>query len=76
MLTAARVAVGSIYLTLQNILLTLIGVLGYAYMARVVTPAEMGVTAGITLLASLIQIIVNLGLNSSIAKFKQKIKAS
>ena len=45
-------------------------------MARVVTPAEIGVIASITLLASLIQIIVNLGLNSSIAKFKQKIKAS
>jgi len=59
----------SIYLTLQNILSTIIGVLGYAYMARVITPAEMGVIAGITLLASLIQIIVNLGLNSSIAKF-------
>jgi len=38
-------------------------------MARVITPAEMGVIAGIILLASLIQIIVNLGLNSSIAKF-------
>ena len=38
-------------------------------MARVITQAEMGVIAGITLLASLIQIIVNLGLNSSIAKF-------
>ncbi len=41
-------------------------------MARVITPAEIGVTANITLLTSLIQIIVNLGLNSSIAKFKQK----
>ena len=40
-------------------------------MARVITPAEIGVTANITLLTSLIQIIVNLGLNSSIAKFKQ-----
>ena len=40
-------------------------------MARVITPAEIGVIASITLLASLIQIIVNLGLNSSIAKFKQ-----
>jgi len=39
-------------------------------MARVITQAEMGGIAGITLLASLIQIIVDLGLNSSIAKFK------
>jgi len=35
---------------LQNILPTLIGVLGYAYMARVITQAEIGVTASVTVL--------------------------
>ncbi|MGQ9597666.1 MAG: oligosaccharide flippase family protein, partial [Thermoproteota archaeon] len=68
-LTAAGVAVGSIYLTLQNVLSTLIGVLGYAYMARAITLAEMGVMAGVTLLSSLAQIALDLGLNSSVAKF-------
>ena len=60
---AVRVAVCSIYLTLENVLSTLIGVLGYAYTNSVITPAEMGLIAGIALLASFIQIIVNLGLN-------------
>jgi O-antigen/teichoic acid export membrane protein len=49
-LTASKVALGSIYLTLQNILSTLIGVLGYAYLSRAVTQEEMGVIAGVTLL--------------------------
>ena len=68
-LTAANVAVGSIYLTLQNILSTLIGVLGYAYLSRAVTQEEMGAIAGVTLLYSLVQTVVDLGINSSIAKF-------
>jgi len=68
-LSASKVAVGSIYLTLQNILSTLIGVLGYAYLSRAITQEEMGVIAGITLLYSLIQTVVDLGINSSIAKF-------
>ena len=67
-LTATKVALGSIYLTLQNILSTLIGVLGYAYLSRAVTQEEMGVIAGVTLLYSLVQTVVDLGINSSIAK--------
>ena len=68
-LNAAKVALGSIYLTLQNILSTLIGVLGYAYLSRAITQEEMGVIAGVTLLYSLVQTVVDLGINSSIAKF-------
>mgnify|MGYP005843575409 CR=1 FL=1 len=51
-LSASKVAVDSIYLTLQNILFTLIGVLGYAYISRAITQEEMGVIAGGTLLYS------------------------
>ncbi len=68
-LSIASVAVGSLYLTLQNIFSTLIGVLGYAYMARVITQEEMGVIAGVTMLCSLIQTGIDLGICSSIAKF-------
>lgn len=68
-LSAPKVAVGSIYLTLQSILSTLIGVLGYAYMSRAITREGMGVIAGVTLLCSLIQTVVDLGINSSIAKY-------
>lgn len=68
-LSVTSVAVGSLYLTLQNIFSTLIGVLGYAYMARVITQEEMGVIAGVTMLCSLIQTGVDLGISPSIAKF-------
>jgi len=68
-MNAGSVAGGSIYLTLQNIPFTLIGVLGYAYLSRAVTQEEMGVIAGVTLLYSLVQTAVELGINSSIAKF-------
>ena len=68
-LNGSKVAVGSIYLTLQSVLSTLIGVFGYAYMSRAITREEMGVIAGVTLLCSLIQTVVDLGINSSIAKY-------
>ncbi|MBS7611074.1 polysaccharide biosynthesis protein [Candidatus Bathyarchaeota archaeon] len=67
-LSITSAAVGSVYLTLQNIFSTLIGVLGYAYMARVITQEEMGVIAGVTMLCSLIQTGIDLGICSSIAK--------
>ncbi|MEM3547184.1 MAG: oligosaccharide flippase family protein [Candidatus Bathyarchaeia archaeon] len=68
-LSITSVAVGSAYLTLQNIFSTLIGVLGYAYMARVITQEEMGVIAGVTMLCSLIQTGIDLGISPSIARF-------
>jgi len=68
-LSFASIALGSVYLILQNIASTVIGVLGYAFMARVITQEEMGIVAGVTLLHSLIQVLVDFGLNTSIAKF-------
>jgi O-antigen/teichoic acid export membrane protein len=61
-LTAARVAKGSIYLTLQNIFVTLIAVSGFAFMARMITQEEMWVIAGLTLLTSLATLISDFGL--------------
>ena len=73
-LTAARVAKGSIYLTFQNVFSTLIGVSGFALMARMVTTDEMGVIAGLTLLSSLAPLISDFGLNSSILKHVSELK--
>jgi len=73
-LTAAKVAVGSVYLTLQNVLSTIVGVSGYAFMARVITREEMGLIAGLTFTAAFVQLISNLGLDSSIAKFVSELK--
>jgi O-antigen/teichoic acid export membrane protein len=73
-LTAAQVAKGSIYLTLQNILSTLIAVFGFAFMARMITQEEMGVIAGLTLLTSLAALISDFGLNSSMLKHVSELR--
>jgi stage V sporulation protein B len=65
---AAQVAKGSIYLTLQNIISPLIGVFGFAFLARAVTTNEMGVIAGLLLLLSLVPLLSEFGLNTSILK--------
>lgn len=68
-LSITSVTVGSLYLTLQNLLSIIVSVLGYAYMARIISPEEMGIVASITMLCSFIQTGVDLGMSSSIAKF-------
>jgi len=68
------VALGSIYLSIQNVLSTLIGVFGYAFLARAITQEEMGAIAGLTLLLSLIQLLSEFGLNTSLAKFVSELK--
>jgi PST family polysaccharide transporter len=73
-LTAARIAKGSIYLTLKSILSTLIAVSGFAFMARIITQEEMGVIAGVTLLTSLVVLVSDFGLSSSIAKHVSELK--
>jgi len=73
-LTATKVAVGSVYLIFQNILLTAIGALGLALMARMISQEEMGVVAGLTFLASLLQLASDFGLNTSLAKFVAELK--
>jgi PST family polysaccharide transporter len=73
-LTAALVAKGSIYLTLQNILSTLIAVFGFAFMARMITQEEMGVIAGLTLLTSLAALVSDFGLNSSVLKHVSELR--
>lgn len=73
-LTISKVALGSVYLAIQNVLSMLIGVLGYAFLARVITQEEMGMVAGLTLLTALVQLISDFGLNSTIAKFVSELK--
>lgn len=73
-LTLAKVAVGSAYLAVQNVLSMFIGVLGYAFLARVITQEEMGVVAGLTLLTTFIQLLSDFGLNSTIAKFVSELR--
>jgi len=63
------VAFGYVYLTIQNVLSTLIGVLGYSFLTRSISQVDVGVVAGLTLLASFFQLLSDYSLNSSLAKF-------
>jgi len=63
------VAYGSVYLTVQNILSTFIGVLGYSFLTRCVSQVDVGVVAGMMMLSSLLQLLSDLGFSSSIVKF-------
>ena len=68
------VAFGYVYLTVQNILSTLIGVLGYSFLTRSVSQVDIGVIAGLTLLATLFQLLSDFGLSSSLAKFVSELR--
>ena len=73
-LNAVSVVLGSIYLTLQNIISTIIGIFGYTFMARMITQEQMGAIAGLTFIISLVQLLSDFGLNASIAKFVSELK--
>jgi O-antigen/teichoic acid export membrane protein len=67
-ITATKVARGSIYLTVGSVVSSLISIVGFAFMARIITTEEMGVVAGIALLTSFAQLASDFGLNSSIPR--------
>lgn len=70
----SRVALGSIHLTLQNVLSTLIAVFGLAYIARTISQEEMGALTAIALATSAIQLASDFGLASSLAKFVSELR--
>jgi len=66
------VALGYLYLTAQNILSTLIGVLGYAFLTRSLSQVDVGAISGLTLLTTLFS--SSQTLSSSIAKFVSELR--
>jgi O-antigen/teichoic acid export membrane protein len=68
------VAFGYFYLTARNILSTLIGVLGCPFLTKSVSQVDVNALAGLTLLASLLQTLSDLGLSSSLAKFVSELR--
>ena len=67
--TGVDVARGSLYLVVQNVVGTLAGVLGYAFLARFLSRVEMGVVAGLNLVATLFVLVSGLGLFSTVVRF-------
>jgi len=59
---------------MRNILSTLIGIFGLAFLARAITQEEMGTLTVLTLIASLMQIISDFGLSQALAKYVAELK--
>src|SRR5512139_483765 len=66
---AAKVARGASFLLLQTLGTTVIQIVIFAVIARLLTPVDMGVMAALTLVVGFSQVVVNLGLPAAITKF-------
>ncbi len=62
------------YLTLQTMFTTLIGIFGLTYLARVITQEQMGMLTALTLVNSFVQSVFDFGLASSLPKFVSELK--
>ena len=67
--TAVHVARGASYVFLQNVATSIMMVVSFAILARLITPAEMGVMAVLLMVIGASRVIVCLGMPSSVTKF-------
>jgi O-antigen/teichoic acid export membrane protein len=63
-----KLARGSILLILQGIIVTALGLVGFAFVARILTLEEMGSVVGLTLVSGLLIQLTDLGLSYAVAK--------
>jgi len=66
---STRLVRGSAYLATQSIVTTLIGAVALAFIARILTPVEMGVTVVLMLTLGLAQVFTDLGFSGGLTKF-------
>lgn len=64
-----RVGRGSAYLVAQSLVTVLVGAVSFAFVARVLTQAEMGVVVVLMLIAGVVQLLSDLGFGSGLAKY-------
>jgi len=65
---AARLARHSALLLLQSITTTVLGLMGFAFLARALTAEEMGAVVGLTFVSGIAGLLADLGLSASTAK--------
>jgi len=66
---AIRVARGSAYLVVQSIVSMTISAVGFAVIARILTPTEMGVTVALTLTLGIALVLADLGFGGGLTKY-------
>jgi O-antigen/teichoic acid export membrane protein len=67
--SAVRVARGASYLWMQTLITTLIGIVGFAIIARLISTSQMGLLAILSLVLSLGQLVAPLALPSAVVRF-------
>lgn len=66
---AVRVVKGSTYLVTQSVVTSMIGAVALAFIARILTRAEMGVTVALTLTLGMAQVLSDLGFSGGLTKY-------
>jgi len=66
---AARLVRGSAYLATQSVVTTIIGAVALAFIARILTPVEMGVAVALTLTVGMAQVLSDLGFSGGLTKY-------
>jgi len=66
---SARLVRGSAYLVTQSIVNTVIGAVGLAFIARILTQVEMGVTVALALTLGMAQVLSDLGFSGGLTKY-------
>lgn len=66
---SARLVRGSAYLVTQSVITTIIGVVALAFVARILTQAEMGVTVALTFTQVMAQVLSDLGFSTGLTKY-------
>lgn len=69
MTPAVRIARGASYLIVNDVATTIAGVLSFAVIVRLLTPAEIGIMAALLLVLDLCQTLVGFGLPAAMTKF-------
>ena len=66
---AIRVAKGSAYLVVQSLVSMIISAVGFAFIARILTPTEMGVAVALTLTLGIASVLADLGFGGGLTKY-------
>jgi len=66
---STRLVKGSVFLVSQSIATTIIGAVGLAFIARILTQAEMGVSVALTLTLGMAQVLTDLGFSGGLTKY-------
>jgi len=66
---ALRTGRGAAYITVQQIVTTLVGAVAFAFVARLLTQTEMGVVVGLLLVLGVFQILSDFGFGSGLTKY-------